>query len=146
MTSPRPAGLSVRQTSCENRHIMQSINWQMFVAGVPVQPGANLRVSEKWRNAAGAYVVLQPAEMESNSTFCVRYNVNIGGKDYLLLEDANHPESNLTIVRCFSSDRFGAMDPDRFSSLRNALIEFLSSESPTKSDALDKLLGGLEAR
>ncbi|HIA52288.1 MAG TPA: hypothetical protein EYN91_09410 [Candidatus Melainabacteria bacterium] len=125
---------------------MQSIQWQLFVAGEPVQPGANLRVNEKWQNAAGAYVVLQPAEKEKTSTFCVRYNVNIGGKDYLLLEDAHSPEGELTIVRCFSAERFGAMDPDRFSSLRNALIDFLQSEVPTKIEVLDKLLGGLEAR
>lgn len=125
---------------------MQSINWQLFVAGEPVQPGANLRVNEKWQNTHGAYVVLQPAEKEKTSTFCVRYNVNIGGKDYLVLENSNSPEDDLTVVRCFGPDRFGAMDPDRFSSLRNALTDFLNSQTPTELEVLDKLLGGLEVR
>lgn len=125
---------------------MQSINWQLFVAGQPVQPGANLRVNEKWQNDHSAYLVLQPFESEMTSIFCVRYNVNIGGKDYLLLENANSPEGDLTVVRCFGPDRFGAMDPDRFSSLRNALIDFLNSESPAELEVLDKLLGGLEVR
>lgn len=111
-----------------------------------MQPGVNLRVNEKWQNSHGVYVVLQPAEKEKTSTFCVRYNVNIGGKDYFLLESANSPEGDLTVVRCFGPDRFGAMDPDRFSSLRNALIDFLKGETPTKLEVLDKLLGGLEVR
>jgi hypothetical protein len=125
---------------------MQSVNWQLVVAGEPVQPGVNLRVREKWQNAAGAYVVLQPPECNKSSTFCVRFNVNIGGKNYLLLEDASAPAGDLTIVRLFSSDNFGAMDPDRFSSLRNALIDFLQTELPAKLEELEKLLGGLEAR
>ncbi len=103
---------------------MQSVKWQLVVAGEPVQPGANLRIKEKWQNAAGAYVVLQPADSENFSTFCARFNVNIGGKNYLLLEDSGTPAGDLTIVRLFSPDNFGAMDPDRFSSLRNALIDF----------------------
>ncbi len=126
--------------------IMQSVNWQLFVAGEPVQPGVNVRVREKWQNAAGAYVVLQPPESDKSSTFCVRYNVNIGGKNYLLLEDASAPAGDLTIVRLFSPDNFGAMDPDRFSSLRNALIDFLQSELPAKLEELEKLFGELEAR
>ncbi len=125
---------------------MQSVNWQLVVAGEPVQPGVDVRVREKWQNAAGAYVVLQPPESDKSSTFCVRYNVNIGGKNYLLLEDASAPAGDLTIVRLFSPDNFGAMDPDRFSSLRNALIDFLQSELPAKLEVLEKLLGGLEAR
>ena len=125
---------------------MQSVKWQLVVAGEPVQPGVNVRVSEKWQNAAGAYVVLQPPESDKSSTFCVRFNVNIGGKNYLLLEDAGEPAGDLTTVRLFSPESFGAMDPDRFSSLRNALIDFLQTELPTKVDALEKLLGGLEAR
>ncbi|MBX9947976.1 MAG: DUF5309 domain-containing protein [Candidatus Obscuribacterales bacterium] len=125
---------------------MHSINWQLFVAGEPVQAGSSLRVVEKWQNAAGAYVVLQPDEKEISSSFCVRYRVNIGGKDYLLLEDGSVPESALTVVRCFSPLKFVAMDPDRFSSLRNALVDFLKSEHPAKVEDLDKLLGGLEVR
>ncbi|MBA3994763.1 MAG: hypothetical protein C0469_14690 [Cyanobacteria bacterium DS2.3.42] len=125
---------------------MQSVKWQLVVAGEPVQPGANVRVKEKWQNAAGVYVVLQPADSDNLSTFCVRFNVNIGGKNYLLLEDSAAPAGDLTIVRHFSSDNFGAMDPDRFSSLRNALIDFLKTELPTKPEELEKLLGGLEAR
>ena len=125
---------------------MQSVKWQLVVAGEPVQPGTNVRVKEKWQNAAGVYVVLQPADSDNSSPFCVRFNVNIGGKNYLLLEDSGDPAGDLTIVRHFSSDNFGAMDPDRFSSLRNALIDFLKTELPTKPEELEKLLGGLEAR
>jgi hypothetical protein len=125
---------------------MQSVKWQLVVAGKPVQPGANVRVAEKWQNAAGAFVVLQPAECEISSTFCVRFSVNISGKNYLLLEDSGAPAGDLTIVRLFSPDRFGAMDPDRFSSLRNALIDFLKTELPTETEELEKLFGGLEAR
>ncbi len=125
---------------------MQSVSWQLVIAGEPVQPGANVRVNEKWQNAAGVYVVLQPAESGNTSTFCVRFNVNIGGKNYLMLEDAGAPASELTIVRLFSPDNFGAMDPDRFSSLRNALIDFLQTELPAKPQDLEKLLGGLEVR
>jgi len=125
---------------------MQSINWQLFVQGEPVQPGTNLAVKEKWRHAAGAYVVLQPVEKEQSSSFCIRYNVNIGGKNYLLLEDASLPAGDLTIVRLFSADKMGAMDPDRFSSLRNALVDFLETEAPTKLEELEKLLDGLEVR
>lgn len=126
--------------------IMQSVKWQLVVAGEPVQPGANVCVREKWQNAAGAYVVLQPPESDNSSTFLVRFNVNIGGKNYLMLEDAAAPAGDLTIVRFFSPDNFGAMDPDRFSSLRNALIDFLQSELPAKLGELEKLLGGLEVR
>lgn len=126
--------------------IMQSVKWQLVVAGEPVQPGANVYVREKWHDAAGAYVVLQPPESDKSSIFCVRFNVNIGGKNYLLLEEASAPAGDLTIVRLFSSDNFGAMDPDRFSSLRNALIDFLQSELPAKLEELERLLGGLEAR
>lgn len=125
---------------------MQSVNWQIYVAGEPVQPGVNLRVNEKWQNAAGVYVVLQPEENEKNSTFCVRYNVNIGGKNYLLLENAGDPSGDLTIVRHFGPDKLAAMDPDRFSSLRNALVDFLQGELPTKIEELEKLFDGLEAR
>lgn len=125
---------------------MQSVKWQLVVAGQPVAPGVNVRVQEKWQNAAGAYVVLQLPQSDKSTTFCVRFNVNIGGKNYLLLEDAGTPSGDLTLVRLFSPDSFGAMDPDRFSSLRNAVIDFLNTELPTHVDVLEKLLGGLEAR
>ncbi|MCC7531481.1 MAG: hypothetical protein IT342_23460 [Candidatus Melainabacteria bacterium] len=125
---------------------MQSVNWQLVVAGEPVQPGTRVRVREKWQNSAGAHVVLQQPQSDRSSTFCVRFNVNIGGKNYLLLEDASAPAGDLTIVRLFPPDNFGAMDPDRLSSLRNALIDFLQSELPANLEELEKLLGGLEAR
>ncbi len=137
---------------------MQSVNWQLYIAGEPVKPGLNLRVEEKWQSAAGAYVVLSCADegLEKNagedssagksSTFCVRFNVNIGGKNYLLLENASAPAGELTVVRHFSPDNLSAMDPDRFSSLRNALIEYLQTELPTKTEELEKLFGGLESR
>lgn len=126
--------------------IMQSVNWQLVIAGTPVQPGKNLHVNEKWQNDAGAFVVLQSTESDQVSTFCVRYNVNIGGKNYLLLENSSEPAGVLTVVRLFGTDTISAMDPDRFSSLRNALIEFLNHEPPTALDELLKLLGGLETR
>lgn len=125
---------------------MQTVNWQLYIAGEPVKPGVNLRVKEKWQNAAGAYVVLQPQEATETSTFCVRFNVNIGGKNYLLLEDAATPAGDLTVVRHFSADNLSAMDPDRFSSLRNALIEYLKTALPTNTEELEMLFGGLETR
>jgi hypothetical protein len=125
---------------------MQSVNWQLYIAGEPVKPGVNLRVKEKWQNAAGVYIVVNCADDDKTSTFHVRFNVNIGGKNYLLLEDASTPAGDLTVVRHFSADNLSAMDPDRFSSLRNALIEFLKSALPTKTEELEKLFGGLESR
>jgi len=137
---------------------MQSINWQLYIAGEPIKPGVNLRVTERWRNAAGAFIVIravdggtengteQTSADKGSSTFCVRFNVNIGGKNYLLLEDSKSPAGDLTAVRHFSADTLSAMDPDRFSSLRNALIDFLKMEMPTQMEELEKLLGGLESR
>ena len=122
---------------------MQSVNWQMYVAGEPVQPGVDLRVSEKWQNAAGAYVVLQPAEKEKTTTFLVRYNVNIGGKDYLLIHADTESADELTAIRMLNKSQLSAMDPDRFSSLVNAICRYLEETPPTSTEELARVLGDL---
>jgi len=48
-------------------------------------------------------------------------SVNIGGKDYLLLNDRRRADDELIVVRAMDKNRFVAMDCDRFSSLSNAL-------------------------
>jgi len=92
-----------------------------------------------------------------SAIFIVRCNVCIGGKNYLLLQspsnsatesgDTRHrpyePDHRTYVVRLLDKDRLTAMDPDRYSSLRNALCSFLETNVQTHPEELEKLLGAL---
>lgn len=126
---------------------MQPFDWQLMIAGQPVPAGRNVVVLERWRTVDDiVYIELKCDESNLSETFAVRFNVNIGGKNYLLLEAAQAPVSLYVVARLFGPDKICAMDPDRFSSLKNALASFLEEPKATDIKEFESLLGPLTVK
>lgn len=114
------------------------LKWQLTIAGVQVKPGASIEIPLRNETAHSECLLLRDTESGAKSSFWVRGNVNIGGKDYLFLQELN-PASNQShvidneyvVVRAPEHDRLIAMDPERFSSLSNALTLYLESKQLT---------------
>lgn len=123
---------------------MQALDWHLTIAGQTITAGRNVVVLERWRTNDGiVYLELRSDEANLSETYAVRFNVNIGGKNYLLLEAAQAPVSVYIVARLFDADKICAMDPDRFSSLRNALDTFLEEPKINSIEEFEQLLGPL---
>ena len=117
---------------------MLILQWQLQIAGQPIKPGASLDILRRWQNKNGIHIEIRPVGIRETWQVRVQSIVNIGGKNYLLLADTN---DTLSVVRLLDGSRLCAMDPDRFSSLSNALHDFVTSNTVTTSDTFEKALG-----
>lgn len=143
---------------------MTALTWQLNIAGRKIAPGDLLDVVERGNDGRSIWLELRSQKQHVSEHFLVRFHVNIGGKDYLILsrpgdndregdvdrktetvsgaqEPPGSEESELPIVRVLRKDCLSAMDPDRFSSLRNALDMFLEAPAEPSLDELSRLLG-----
>jgi hypothetical protein len=116
---------------------MNELRWQMIMENVPIRGGAILNVVRRGKTDAGYFVMLSEPQSSTQAEFWLDGHVNIGGKDYLLLRDNNRTDGELVIVCVMDKDRYIAMDPDRFSSLANALSLYRESRAGQKSEAFD---------
>ncbi|HEY9784407.1 MAG TPA: hypothetical protein V6D17_03325 [Candidatus Obscuribacterales bacterium] len=115
----------------------EKVIWQLTIGGRPVRPGAIVSVSDASTGEADAVrIKLTDAESAAWQEFEVYARVIIGGKDYLLMDAAN---GKLVAARLLDKRRLIAMDPDRFSSLRNALMTFLETNQRTHVSELRPL-------
>ena len=103
-----------------------NLNWQLEIHGRPIKGGSFLAVVSCELIGDRFWMKLLD-ESGGTDSFKVYSNVNIGGKDYLILEKGSTDSTDeaLTVVRFFDKKRICAMDADRFSSLRNAFLTFL---------------------
>lgn len=118
--------------------------WQLSIAGNPVAPGTIVLIAGRGQLDGSILVMLDHPQTAAQSTFQVVANVNIGGKNYLLLhEEAGPSQHEIVVARLLDKERICAMDPDRFSSLQNALALFLESPVFAAVEEMEKILGEL---
>jgi hypothetical protein len=147
--------------------MVYKLDWQLKMNGQPIKGGSFLSIVS-CELIAERFRIKLLDESAITASFEVYSNVNIGGKDYLLLEPdmtfsiaSTDPTASagstastgstvptgptmstdrtLTVVRLFDKTRVCAMDPDRFSSLRNAFSTFMEM-GETSSIATLRLL------
>lgn len=118
----------------ETPSVTKQIKWQMTIGGTPVRPGAEIDIALRNDTAHSECLLLRDTESGTKSSFWVKGTVNIGGKDYLFLQELKPASSNPPVVdyeyimvRAQGQDKLIAMDPERFSSLSNALAMYLES-------------------
>lgn len=122
---------------------MPELKWQLEINGRPVKGGKVISIVKRGCSARGVLLDLKEEESGAASTFVVRYTVNIGGKDYLLIHEDGTTGEELTAIRMLDKNRLSAMDPDRFSSLVNAIYRYLEETEPSNVAELAKVLGDL---
>lgn len=103
----------------------KDVTWQFSIGERQVPAGAMVPIIEKWSDSSGYHLRL--CVEEKSAEFLVADVVQVGGKDYLLLE-ADAGSGELIIVRTQGQQAVSAIDPDRLSSLRNALEYFFEQE------------------
>jgi hypothetical protein len=141
-----------------------NLDWQLKIDEQPIKGGSFLAVVT-CELVGDRFQIKLLDESGATNAFKVYSNVNIGGKDYLLLENVSRASSTstevvdstdttdftvstdstdetLTVVRLFDKTRVCAMDPDRFSSLRNAFLSFLEIGETSSIATLRLLLAG----
>ena len=116
---------------------MNELRWQLIMENVAIRGGAILNVVRRGRINEEYFVMLSEPQSSTQAEFWLVGNVNIGGNHYLLLKDKHRPDDELVVVRVMDKDRYIAMDPDRFSSLTNALSLYMESRAEKNSEALD---------
>lgn len=121
------------------------IEWQMKIGSRPVKPGAMLAVGDRWQDEHGVHLLLECKEIGDSCAFSVRANVQVGGKNYLLLS-CDGISGSMVVARLINADTLCAMDADRFSSLRNALDYFTESGMLTAPAEFEQILGALPRR
>lgn len=113
------------------------VRWQLSIAKQQVTAGARVPIIDKWMGTQGVHLKLGGGEHAS--TFLLRHIVNIGGRNYLLIQDES--QDDLIMVRVQSTDAVSAIDADRLSSLRNALEYFFESDAVLKIEDVESVLG-----
>lgn len=124
---------------------MPTLKWQMEMQGHEFKGGTILEITERGQTAEGAFVVLRASNLQIRSTFFVRYNVNIGGKNYLLLQEQGTTSDDLIPIRMLDKARLSCMDRDRFSSLSRAMTDFVADRNFASVAELVQVLGDLPA-
>lgn len=113
------------------------MNWELILAGKAVRPGKVINIDERGETETGPFLLVRDGESGDSSRLRVHSNVSIGGRDYLLLRDESAGE--LIVVRLLDKQRIVAMDPDRFSSLKNALLTYLEHQQNENRPSLKEL-------
>jgi hypothetical protein len=123
--------------------LVRNLDWQLRIDARTLKGGSRLAVIS-CELIGDRFLTKLLDESGATDSFRVYSNVNIGGKNYLLLEkdSLDSVDSTLTVVRLFDKTQVCAMDPDRFSSLRNAFLTFLEIGEKTPIAALQLLLSG----
>jgi hypothetical protein len=122
---------------------MPQLKWQLELQGRPIKGGKVIAIMARRQTDRGVELDLQDVESLATASFLVRNNVNIGGKDYLLIHADTESADELTAIRMLNKSQLSAMDPDRFSSLVNAIYRYLEETPPTSTEELARVLGDL---
>jgi hypothetical protein len=120
-----------------------TLKWQLKIAERFVKAGSALDISERWQNGGKVFLKVREIGSGDSSHIWVRSLVNIGGKNYLLLEQVDSSGEELVVARLVDHQRLCAIDPDRLSSLSNALTSFMESHTVTTVAELEGILGAL---
>jgi hypothetical protein len=120
---------------------MPVLKWQMEIQNHSITGGKVLDIVGRGQTSGGVYIDVRESETGSAARFIIKYSVNIGGKDYLLMHEENDSPDELTSARVLDKQCLSCMDRDRFSSLFNALTTYVESNSYTSPEVLAKVLG-----
>jgi hypothetical protein len=120
-----------------------NLKWQLKIAEHLVKAGSLVEIIDRWQSEGRVFLKLREIGSGNSSPICVKSNINIGGKNYLLFEEVNAADNDFTVARLIDKERLCAMDPDRFSSLSNALTAFAESDTLTTLPEFEKILGAL---
>jgi hypothetical protein len=120
-----------------------TLKWQLKIADRFVKAGSLLDIIERWQTGGSVLLKLREVESGCSVEIWVRDNVNIGGKNYLLFKEVDHAGDEFVVARLIDKHRLCAMDPDRFSSLSNALTSFLESQPATTLAEFENVFGAL---
>lgn len=122
---------------------MPVLKWEMEIKDHFIKGGKVLSILSRGISSDGVYIDVRESDSGLAARFFIKYNVNIGGKDYLLMHEQNVPAEELTSARVLDKQRLSCMDRDRFSSLLNALTTFVEENEYTSAEELTKVLGDL---
>lgn len=122
---------------------MPVLKWEMEIKDHFIKGGKVLSILSRGISSDGVYIDVRESDSGLAARFFIKYNVNIGGKDYLLMHEQNVPAEELTSARVLDKQRLSCMDRDRFSSLLNALTTFVEENEYTSAEELTKMLGDL---
>jgi hypothetical protein len=122
---------------------MTTLKWQLKIAESFVKAGSSLAITDRWQSDGRIFLTVQDIDSGNSSHIWVRSIVNIGGKNYLLLEEVDSTGEEFVVARLIDQQRLCAMDPDRFSSLSNALTLFIESHTVTTVPDFERVLGAL---
>ncbi len=122
----------------------KEVNWKFSIAQYEVAAGARVQVVDRWIDSAGIHLILGDKE-KASATFILKHIVNVGGKNYLLL-NASAVSDELVIVREAGRDAVSAIDVDRLSSLRNALDYFFELGKELELKEVESIFGVLPER
>jgi hypothetical protein len=120
-----------------------TLKWQLKIAERFVKAGSAIDISERWQSEGRVFLKVREIDSGNSSHIWVRSIVNIGGKNYLLLEEVDSTGEEFVVARLIDHQRLCAMDPDRFSSLSNALTSFMESHTVTTVAEFESVLGAL---
>lgn len=124
---------------------MPTLKWQMEMQGHEIKGGQILEITGRGQSVHGPFIILRISGSQSASTFFVRYNINIGGKDYLVIHEEGTACDELIAIRMLDKDRLSCMDRDRFSSLSRAMTDFITDRNFANAAELVPVLGDLPA-
>ena len=116
------------------------LDWQLRLDGKPIAGGTFLLVLTCRITDDQVFIDLKHEQAVSATTFGVHSNISIGGKNHLILFPVGVSSPIPVVVRLFDRNRICAMDSDRFSSLRNALMSFVEAGGSTPATELYHLL------
>ncbi len=122
---------------------MTILKWQLQLAGQQIKAGSLLDIAQRFSCDGLVFIEICDRESKVSVRMHVRSNVSIGGKNYLLLDEGVRGLNQIVVVRLIDRNQIRAMDPDRLSSLSNAINSFLDAQTVTTTEELEKILGAL---
>lgn len=128
---------------------MTKLDFKLANDKASVREGATVNITDAWCDMAEQETfLLDLYEPDSKLAMTVRVygNVVVGGKNYLMFKDLERQNDCMLVARFFDSKRLGAMDKDRFSSLRNAFALSLENNLLMTKQELELVLGPLPSR
>jgi hypothetical protein len=119
---------------------MPLIDWNLAIAGSRYKGGSEFEVVAYRQTGGKHFLRIRPLEGSTPEDFEIYAATAIGGKNLLYLLSPTQADT-LTVVRLITPVKILSMDPDRFSSLRNALALALAERMLLDNTQIAGLFG-----